>query len=474
MQTWRLKIEGMTCSHCELKVDTILKTALPEAKIKVSYANSEAMVRSDLTNLPLKDLKLKLQEAGYTLAQHSKVETTEKSQSTLTFSFTQFAGILAVLGLLYLLIDRTVGFNAIPEVKPGSSLLILFGIGVLTSVHCISMCGGINLSQCIVTNIEPMKKATFLSKSKPSLLYNSGRIVSYTIIGGIVGALGSVISFSGHMKGIIAILTGAFMIIMGLNMLSIFPSLRKFNIKMPKIFAQYQSKIPAGSRPFYVGLLNGLMPCGPLQAMQLYALGTGSALMGALSMFAFSAGTVPLMFALGAISTVMSRKFTSLMLKISAVMVIFLGVVMAGRGFALGGTTVTPVVVDGWQVARIENGVQILDTKLLSNEYPAIMIQKGIPVEWHIEADEENLNGCNNRINLYEYDQLNMPLGIGDNIFKFTPDQTGTFGYSCWMGMIGGQIKVVDDLSAVDQSFIENEKTFVPENQPTTGGCCAP
>lgn len=474
MQTWRLKIEGMTCSHCELKVETILKTALPQAKIKVTYANSEAMVSSDSTDFPFKDLKLKLHEAGYTLTQHSEIDPNQKSISTSNFSYTQFAGILAVLGLLYLLIDRTIGFNAIPEVKPGSSLLILFGVGVLTSVHCISMCGGINLSQCIVTHIEPVKKVSFLSKSKPSLMYNSGRIVSYTLIGGIVGALGNVISFSGHMKGIIAILTGAFMILMGLNMLSIFPSLRKFNIRMPKLFAQYQSKIPAGSRPFYVGLLNGLMPCGPLQAMQLYALGTGSALMGALSMFAFSAGTVPLMFALGAFSTVMSRKFTSMMLKVSAVMVIFLGVVMAGRGFALGGATVTPVVVDGWQLARIENGVQILDTKLLSNEYPAIMIQKGIPVEWHIEADEANLNGCNNRINLYEYDQMNMPLGIGDNVFKFTPEQTGTFGYSCWMGMIGGQIKVVDDLSAVDQSFVENEKTFIPENQTEAGGCCAP
>ena len=431
MYTWRLKINEMTCSHCEMKVEKLLKEVLPKAKIDVSYSKSEAIITTELKEIPFELIKSKLLEEGYVLTKYNKVlsDSPSKNDAEDSFSWPQFAGILAVLGLLYLLISRTIGFNAIPEIKQGSSLILLFGVGLLTSVHCVSMCGGINVSQCIVTTIEPIKKtqkSTFYSKSKPSLLYNGGRIVSYTLIGGIVGAIGNVISFTGHMRGVIAILTGLFMIIMGLNMLSIFPSLRKFNISMPKFFAKQQSKMPAGKRPFVVGMLNGLMPCGPLQAMQLYALGTGSALMGALSMFAFSAGTVPLMFALGTFSTLLSRKFTKVMLRVSAVMVILLGFIMASRGFALGGANLTPVVVDGWQVARIENGVQILDTQLLSSEYPAIIIQKGIPVEWHIEADEANLNGCNNRINLYEYDLMNMPLGIGDNVFKFTPDKTGT------------------------------------------------
>ena len=89
MQTWRLKIEGMTCSHCELKVETILKTALPQAKIKVTYANSEAMVSSDSTDFPFKDLKLKLHEAGYTLTQHSEIDPNQKS---ISLSLRRFCG----------------------------------------------------------------------------------------------------------------------------------------------------------------------------------------------------------------------------------------------------------------------------------------------------------------------------------------------------------------------------------------------
>ena len=72
--------------------------------------------------------------------------------------------------------------------------------------------------------------------------------------------------------------------------------------------------------------------CGPLQAMQLYALGTGSMLTGALSMFLFSLGTVPLMFGFGAISSVFKQQFNQKMLKVSAILVMLLGVVMLNRG----------------------------------------------------------------------------------------------------------------------------------------------
>lgn len=474
-EKWRLKIQGMTCKHCETKVESTLKELIPGADIKVSYGQSEAIILTKNV-LPSEEIiKNALAEEGYTLKRVQKItEGQVADNSDSKFSLPQFTGILSVLLLIYLLIDRTIGFNAIPTVEAGASLGVLFMVGVLTSVHCVSMCGGINLSQSIVTELTPLSSNPTVrkyQKMKPSLLYNGGRVVSYTIIGGVVGALGSVISFSGSMRGIIAILTGLFMVVMGLNMLSLFPWLKRFNISMPKFFTQNQK---SEKRPFVVGLINGLMPCGPLQAMQLYALGTGSALMGALSMLAFSLGTFPLMFALGAVSTLLSRKFTGTMMKASAMLVILLGVVMAGRGFALGGADVQTVKVDGWQVAEIQNGVQVINTALLSSEYPSIILQKGIPVVWNLEADESNLNGCNNRINLYDYDLMNIPLGVGDNIIEFTPDETGNFSYSCWMGMIGGRIKVVDDLSSVNEDFLQNERTLPGTVAPTGGGCCAP
>jgi len=81
-------------------------------------------------------------------------------------------------------------------------------------------------------------------------------VISYTVIGGIVGAMGSVIRFSGSLNALIQLIAGGFMILMGINMLGIFPGLRRFNLRMPKILGSKLSGIKRGNSPFYIGLIN--------------------------------------------------------------------------------------------------------------------------------------------------------------------------------------------------------------------------
>ena len=116
-------------------------------------------------------------------------------------------------------------FNAFPTPDENTSYGMLFIIGLFTSLHCVSMCGGINLSQCLNNNVTNDKGK--LSTVKPAFLYNLGRVISVLYFGGIVGGIGSVISFTGWMQGLIQLIAGIFMVIMGLNMLNIFPWLRK-------------------------------------------------------------------------------------------------------------------------------------------------------------------------------------------------------------------------------------------------------
>ena len=132
------------------------------------------------------------------------------------------------------------------------------------------------------------------------ILYNTGRVISYTVIGGIVGLIGSVIELSSVVSGIIVVAAAVIMLLLSLRMLGL------TDFHLPQILtAGKLLKIPrvnGRKSALVIGLLNGLMPCGPLQAMQLYALTTGSILLGALSMFLFAIGTIPLMFAFGVIS----------------------------------------------------------------------------------------------------------------------------------------------------------------------------
>ncbi|NLM45344.1 MAG: heavy metal transporter, partial [Firmicutes bacterium] len=333
--------------------------------------------------------------------------------------------------------------------------------GLLTSLHCLAMCGGINLSQCLSYNADNDTSGR-LARLKPSLLYNGGRVVSYTMIGGLAGALGSGIIFSGAAKGIVAIVSGVFMVIMGLNMLNVFPWLRRLNPRLPRFFGSRMQRGKGRYGPFVIGLLNGLMPCGPLQAMQLYALATGSFAAGALSMFVFSLGTVPVMFGFGAVSSILSGKFTHKMMKASAVLVVVLGVVMANRGLALSGISLpfmpfgSGVGPRGCNIAAIKGGVQVVTTNLQPGSYEPIVVQKGIPVKWIIKAQKSTINGCNNEIVIPKFNQ-GKKLEPGDNVIEFTPTESGTFSYSCWMGMIRSKITVVDDLNNFDASDLSTD-----------------
>jgi len=272
------------------------------------------------------------------------------------------------------------------------------------------------------------------------VLYNLGRVISYTIVGSLVGALGMIITPSGHFKGIVQIVTGIFMVLLGVNMLGLFPFWRRFSLRFPVLKRQ-------GHSPFFVGLLNGLMPCAPLQAMQIYALSTGSPLKGALSMFLFSLGTVPLMLGLGALSSVLSKKFRQKIMTIGAVLVTALGLLMCTQGAALSGFSPQTLfskrqaVTNKTQVQVID-GVQYVNSELASGDYPDITVRQGLPVKWTIVAPQDSINGCNKSLTIPEYG-ITHDFEPGENVIEFVPDNTGTFVYSCWMGMIRGTITVI-------------------------------
>jgi sulfite exporter TauE/SafE len=343
-------------------------------------------------------------------------------------------------------------FNIFPMAEAGMGYGMIFVTGLLTSVHCVAMCGGIYLSQCVP---GPARGGAAI---RPSLLYNLGRVAAYTAVGFIVGALGRVVTFSAAAQGGLKLAAGAFMVLMGLNMFGAFPQLRRLAPRFPGIFTA-RAGAGGGKSPLVVGLLNGLMPCGPLQAMQIYALSTGSPARGALSMLLFSLGTVPLMFGIGALSSALSKRFTRRAMAAGAALVALLGVSMLSQGWALAGFSpgAQPpgmrvaegagpgagggAAVGGADVAG--DGAQLVGSTLEPGSYPAITVQSGTPVRWVIQAPEGSINGCNYIMRIPEYG-LEHQFETGENIIEFTPDRAGKFIYSCWMGMIRGSITVVD------------------------------
>jgi uncharacterized protein len=430
----KLSIDGMSCAHCELTIEEALQELKGVSNCKASFGKGQVALSFDDEIIGLKDIKSAIVKVGYLIVENKEKPQEEKGQ-ILYILIILLGGyiILKHFGILNV-------FNFFPTIQNNVGYGMLFMIGLLTSLHCVAMCGGINLAQSV--NSSEKVSSAFV----PNILYNLGRVISYTVIGGIVGGVGSAINPGGGFRGVVAVFAGVFMIIMGLNMLNIFPGLRRFNLKMPKFISKKISKKKNTSKSsLYIGLLNGLMPCGPLQSMQLYALSTGSIITGAFSMFLFSLGTVPLMFTLGALSSKINKKFTEKMLSICAILVVVLGIGMLNNGLALSGIVV-PSITNNQSSPNetiVTKDLQTVTTTLDYGRYPAIAIKNNIPVKWTITAEKGVINGCNNEIIIPEYN-LKVQLKEGDNVIEFTPNKAGTFSYSCWMGMIRSSITVTD------------------------------
>ncbi|GHV94015.1 heavy metal-associated domain-containing protein [Spirochaetia bacterium] len=495
MKTETIRIGGMTCINCQNRIEKTLKSTIGVEDATVHYSTGTATVTWNPSVITFNEIKAAIETLDYEVLKEPVLD------GKAAVPVSEIIGTLVIILSLYVLL-RGLGINTItsafPLAEAGMGYGMLFVIGLITSVHCIAMCGGINLSQCLKGGAPPSLQPATQSFATPppggstpkpplnpavlfpSILYNAGRVISYTVVGIIVGALGSVITVSGRFQGIVQLAAGVFMVIMGINMLGIFQgsigtALRRLNLHMPKIFARkIDEQKSANKNPLIIGLLNGFMPCGPLQAMQLYALSTGSPIAGGVSMFLFSMGTVPLMFGIGALGSFLSgakgHDFSRKVMKVGAILVTVMGMTMFTYGWGLAGynfnfadkiaAAINPLAAQsggagegafaqGTLVPVIKNGVQMVNSTLSGGRYPAITVQQGIPVKWTINAPASSINGCNNRMIVREYG-IEHRFQPGENVIEFTPVKSGKFSYSCWMGMIRSSITVVEEGSAAD------------------------
>ena len=424
-----VRVDGMYCAHCEETVSLALR-ALPGVR-QVSFRQNVACVRGD--PLPAPDaVEAAIRAAGYeTDAQHI---SQSRRKAARNIRWYEALGIATSILLLAFAINRIFSynvFNAIPTIDSGVSYGMLFVTGLLTGIHCIGMCGAIGL--------YASADARAVRSLKRPLLYNAGRVISYTVIGALVGLFGSVFSLSSRVRGAVILAAAVCMLLMALSMLGL------LRFHLPSIF-RFK---PRGSRggAFVIGLLNGLMPCGPLQAMQLYALSTGSALRGALSMLLFALGTVPLMLASGALLNLTRGKAKLVIGKIASVLILLLSLSMLNRGLLTFGIDVSDVFgdrYDGYIAATMDGGVQRVEFDLEFDAFADVVVQKGVPVRMTIHADEGKITGCNNEVVSADFG-FDVPLVPGNNVVEFTPTETGEYTYTCWMNMIRNHIRVIDD-----------------------------
>ena len=423
-----VKIDGITCDNCRNKIK---KELLNLKEIKDAQVFKDiAKVTSSKEIDEIKIINI-INSLGYFTKKDYISENIKDIDSDIKLK--EFIIIFISILLLIFLIEKIFGyniFNVIPTISDNITYGMLFITGLLTSLHCISMCGAINL----MTTFNRENKVNL----KRPILYNLGRLISYTILGGIVGLIGSIISISETINGLIIIFASIVMLLMSLSMLNI------IKFKLPKLI-NFKNKFKT-SNSFIVGLLNGFMPCGPLQAMQVYALSTGSFIKGSLSMFLFCLGTIPLMLGVGVIFNVVKGRKKIILNKIASVLILLLSFAMLFRGLSTLGINYNTLFNDyeNYTASTIYNDYQEVKINLSYGSYDDIVVQKGKKVRLIINVSEKYLTGCNNVVMINEFN-IKKKLKVGENIIEFIPDKVGTYPMNCWMNMITNNIKVIDN-----------------------------
>ena len=332
--------------------------------------------------------------------------------------------------------------------------------GLLTSFHCIMMCGNMVLSYAVKGNEE----GTVLKRMVPHLAYHSAKIVSYTLVGLLLGSIGAFITQGA--RSWVAVLAGVYMVLLGLNMTGKFPVLARLTPRPPRFLMTAISKLRRRANsdaaqgessittPITFGLMTGLMPCGPLQAAQLAAAGAGSTLSGGVVMLGFGLGTIPLMLGYGLAASYLSGRFKKYMAVAAAIVVIVLGGVMINRGATALGSPVTfntitqgivggqPVAVDESQFKTGADGVVEVPLVIENVQFQpsTLAIPADKPVRLIIERREDN--ACSEQLNIPQLGILAPLTPNGTTVVDIPAAAAGSYQLTCQMGMMSGTLQV--------------------------------
>ncbi len=278
------------------------------------------------------------------------------------------------------------------------------------------------------------------------VLFLIAKLISYTLLGLLLGALGSVLSLNSTLRAILLIAIGIFMIGNGLRMLNVHPIFRYFVIEPPDSVKRYIRRKSKSEMDYFtpvvLGALTVFIPCGVTQAMMAVALATGSAAEGAAIMFAFTLGTMPIFFVVAFMATELGSRLEKAFMRFVAVVVLIVGVFTIESGLNLMGnpysaanlsqnmSNAAPVVSDGDLTLSAEN----------DGYFPATLYAKaGVAVLLNVVT--ENTTSCSRAFVIPALGVETILPKTGSVPIEIPPQEAGSvLRFTCSMGMYTGQI----------------------------------
>lgn len=358
-----------------------------------------------------------------------------------------------------------------------NQLIVAFITGLTTGgLSCLAVQGGLlagsleqQLEQQLDLQIEQeiaARKARRFGKKRnqvlahprlalPILLFLSAKLVAYTILGFLLGALGSVLQLNAVTRAILLIAVGVFMVGNALRMFNVHPIFRYFSIEPPKFITRYiRRKAKNGENffaPLFLGALTVFIPCGITQAMMAVAIGTGSALQGAMLMFAFILGTSPVFFGVAYLAMKLGARLERWFMRFVAVVLLVLGLVSVNSGLTLMGSPLSLTnIVQAANAAQPElasgapvppsDGINLYLSAGNSGYSPRVLhAQAGTAITLNLVTNQTYSCSRSFVIPSLRVEKL-LPLS-GTESISIPAQASGTvMRFSCSMGMYTGEI----------------------------------
>ncbi len=457
-----LDVQGMHCVNCSVAIERRFKELPHVHRVSVDYPGGQAVVGySD--ELDVATLNAAIGEYGYTVSARDAARPPADASRNTSVDYAEIATVFLWLVAILLVLHKFQLLPRGPSVSDTMSYGLVFVIGLVASVSsCLAVTGGLLVAVAARYNAAN-PHLTDLERLGPHILFNWGRMLSYMLLGGAVGALGSTLALSPTANGALTILASLVMIVLGLQMLKLFPSLGSVLPTLPKTFAHRihdLAKRDTRESAFLLGAATFFLPCGFTQALQLYVLAKGDFITGMLTMGAFALGTLPALLSLAFLSSFAKGAVQKHFVRFAGAAVVLLGFMNIKYGLVLTGSYLGPPALStaaqptskakgqetpaakGQETAVAVEPQKIFmkidDLEYLPNQFT---VQQGVPVEWLIDGREAR--GCGRFLLVPRLGIRKLLSGSGPTLVTFTSQQAGEFVFNCGMGMMTPGSKII-------------------------------
>lgn len=455
-----IPIQGMHCRSCEILIEEKLKEIPEIAKAEVDHKKGIAEVSYGSQNPNDMEIERAIREAGYSIGTNGT-----------SFFFSRNMNDYRDLGIAFLfLIGITIAlrmFDAeslgIFSLEPSVPVALLIGLAAGFS-SCMALVGGLVLG-IAARHAEKHPDASAMRKFRPHLFFNIGRIVSYIVLGAVLGTIGSTFQFSSTTIGALTLAVAIVMLVIGGKLLGIFPGLERMSITLPKGLSRllglnHQTREYSHRNAFVAGALTFFLPCGFTQSMQIFAIASGSPFLGGAAMGLFAIGTAVGLLGLGGLTSFVKGVFAKRFFAFSGLVVLLFAFVNIGNGATLLGWTPganeknekegasSNATIQKSEKNRSatsplpENTQTIRMTEYAGGYRPqTLTVRAGMPVRWVITAETQYSCAASlvvPKLGIQKY------LQKGENVIEFTPTEAGIIPFSCSMGMYTGKIVVTE------------------------------